>query len=297
MTDLDPDLGALARARLARAAAAQANDPALIGLAIRVAETQGTLFPAARPRRRLVFACGGSGTLRQGIETDRRALGPDEDCVAIAVPEAGDTRPPGSWDSIGRFATAISVGAQAVKDAGEQGVRVIVLPAPDETVDPVPALALIALLAPAAASAVLAPTPDGSAADAAARIRALDDRVRRADAMADRIAALAFLCPSDLAAMAGAIVEARRFPLTVVIDSAAAAAAAFVAREIDGSSPDELIGAGPIGSPAYGLALRALSLDPVIVAATAGPALPRLLQTLDEAAALFALPASPSPPA
>lgn len=295
MTDLDPDLGALARARLARAAAAQANDQTLIGLAIRLAETQDTLFPAARPRRRLVFACGGSGTPREGIETDRRALGPDEDCVAIAVPEAGDTRPSGSWDSIGRFATAISVGAQAVKDAGEQGVRVIVLPAPGEAADA--ALAVIALLAPAAAGAVLAQPSERSASDAAAQIRALDDRVRRADAMADRIAALASLCPSDLAAMAGAIVEARRFPLTVVIDSAAAAAAALLAREIDGSSPDGLIAAGPIGSPAYGLALRALCLDPFLIADTDEAAMPRLLAKLDEAAALFALAASPSPPA
>lgn len=295
MTDLDIDFGALVRTRLGGTSAAAARDDDLVRLAVRLAETQDTLSPAARPRRWLVFSRDVDGTNREGIEKDRRALGPAEDRVVIAVPEAGDTRPPGSRDSIGRFATAISVGARAVENAGEQGVRVLVLPASEDASDPMPALALIALLAPAPASAVLAPSAGERASGAAARAEALEARVLRADAIADRIAALASLCPAEIAAMAGAIVEARRLPLTVVIDGVAAAAAALVAREIDGSSPDGLIAAEPIGSPAYALALRALCLDPIRMLDTASPAMPRLLQTLDAAAALFGLAPSPPP--
>ncbi len=292
MTDLATDLAALARAEFARATQAESSDDALIGLAIRLAETQDTLSPAARPRRWLVFRHDEDGTNRQGIEKDRRTIGPAGESVVIAVPEAGDTRPPGSRESIGCFATAISVGARAVENAGERGVRVIALPAPHAPIEP--ALALIALLVPAPVVAVVAPLPDESGAIAAERVRALEERVRRADAMADRIAALASLCPAELAAMAGAIVEARRLPLTVVVDSVAAAAAALVAREIDASSPDGLIAAEQIGVPACGLAWRALCIDPVPVSDTDEGAIQRLLQRLDEAAGLFA-PAASAP--
>ena len=293
MTDLATDLATLARAQLARATQAELSDDALIGLAIRLAETQDTLSPAARPRRWLVFCHDDSGTKRPGIEKDRRTIGPAEESVVIAVPEAGDTQPPGSRESIGCFATAISAGARAVGDAGEQGVRVIALPAPQAPIEP--ALALIAFLAPASAAAVLSPSRMESETIGAAQVRALEERVRRADAMADRIAALASLCPPELAAMAGAIVEARRLPLTVVVDSVAAAAAALVAFQIDASSPDGLIPAGPIGLPACDLAWRALCIDPVRVGDTDEGAMLRLLQRLDEAAALFA-PAPSAPP-
>ncbi len=292
MTDLATDFATFVRAHLLRVAPARPEDHALIGLAVRLAETQDTLSPAARPRRWLIFCRDADGTNPQGIERDRRTIGPGEERVVISAPEAGDTRPPGSLDSISQFATAISVGGKAVQQAGEQGVRVLVLLASDEAIEP--ALALIALLAPAPVAAVFAPFLGENDATAVAQVRALEERVRLADAMADRIAALASLCPPELAAMAGTIVEARRLPLTVVVDSVAAAAAALVAREIDASSPDGLIAAKQIGRPAYDLAWRALCTDPVLVGETNEGAMQRLLQRLDEAAALFA-PAASAP--
>ncbi|MDW8443678.1 MAG: hypothetical protein RML45_04715, partial [Acetobacteraceae bacterium] len=96
------------------------------------------------------------------------------------------------------FATALSLGARAANEAGQGGVRVLTLSAPDEATTDTPARCLIALLAPAPVSALLPPCAGESESARAHHARALENRLRGADLMADRIAALASLCPSEI---------------------------------------------------------------------------------------------------
>ena len=281
MTDLDGDLAALARARLRHARAA--NSPGLARLAIRLAETQQSLTPTARPRRLLVFGAEGV-SLPAAEATETQAV-----LVAGGEADASDTGACPSRAVLGRFATNVSVGARAAEEAAEAGVRVLALLASLTAQEVAAAEALVALLVPAAAEEVVSQAAEGGKAERSRRLAWLEERVRAADANPDRMQAIAALCPAPVAALAGAIVEARRAPLSVVIEGLSGAAAALVAREIDASSLDGLIPLLPRPQhPAQRLALRALGLEPFDLAGESADPLPALLALLDAAAARLA---------
>lgn len=290
MTDLDVDLSALVHARLA---AQPGRTPCPAGrdaLAVRLAETQASMRPAARPICVLVFRrASGTGAPPldlPDITAHLPALGAA--VVAVDVGEADprhlsiSASPPS--EQLGQFATAVAAGAAAVKSLAGR-IRVIVPRLGEILALERFAEALVALLAPAPAAAVMrrlvGESPDGWES----RTAGVEATVRAADAVPDRIAALAGLCPPELAAVAGAIVEARRHALTVVIDDVVGAASALVAHEIDASSGEGLLALAGT-HPGHAVALRALSLTPCgFPQAGDGDRLTAFLAALDEAAA------------
>lgn len=293
VTDLDVDLSALVRARLAARPGGAARPVGLDALAVRLAETQASVRPAARPFCVLAFRrTGGTGAPPIDL-TDLTAHPPALGAAVIAV-EVGQADPQHHSISAspapeqrGRFATAVAAGAAAVKSMAGR-IRLVVPRVAESLVLARSAEALVSLLAPAPAAAVMRRYDSESLDGWKSRTAELEATLRAADAVPDRIAALAGLCPPELAALAGAIVEARRHALTVVIDGVAAAASALVAREIDASSGEGLLAlAGR--HPAHAIALRALSLTPCEPAEPGdGDRLTAFLAALEEAAAALA---------
>lgn len=181
----------------------------------------------------------------------------------------------------------MAAGAAAVKSLAGR-IRLVVPRVAESLVLERSAEALVALLAPAPGAAVMRRYDSESLAGWKSRTVELEAVVRAADALPGRIAALAGLCPAELAAIAGAIVEARRHALTVVIDGVAAAASALVAREIDASSGEGLLALAGT-HPAHAVALRALSLTPCDSSERGDDdRLTGFLAALDEAAAALA---------
>lgn len=293
MTDLDFDLSALVRAKLAAQHGRTPRRAGLDALAVRLAETQASVRPRARPFCVLAFRrASGSGASSLDLSdpmADPPALG-----AAVVTVDIGQADPQHlsscaspAADQRGRVATAVAAGAAAVKSVAGR-IRVVVLHVAESLALERSAEALVALLAPAPAAAVMrrydSENPDGWES----RTAGLEATVRAADTVPDRISALAGLCPPELAAIAGAIVEARRYALTVVIDGVVAAASALVAREIDASSGEGLLALAGT-HPAHAVALRALSLIPCAPPEPGdGDRLAAFLAALDAAAAALA---------
>lgn len=293
VTDLDFDLSAVVRVRRA---ARPGGAPRPIGrdaLAVRLAETQASVRPAGRPFCVLAFRRAG-GTEAPPLDLPELTAHPPALGAAVVAVDVGQADPehlstPASPapEQRGRFATAVAAGAAAVKSLAGR-IRLVVPRVAESLVLERFAEALVALLAPAPGAAVMRHCDSESLDGWKSRTVELEAVVFAADAVPDRIAALAGLCPPELAAIAGAIVEAQRHALTVVIDGVAAAASALVAREIDASSGEGLLALAGT-HPAHAVALRALSLTPCDSPERGDDdRLTGFLAALDEAAAALA---------
>ena len=322
MTEFSP---AAVQARLDELAKPQGSLGRLERLALRLGETQRTPHPVTTPRRLLVFA-GDHGVVADGVglwpsevttaimrltvqgRSGAAALAGCMSAVVVLI-DAGSCAPDGlahrDWrvargtDSLARgpamtvaqLDAALAVGARAVQEASDDGVRVLALGEVgigNTTV----AACLAALLTNADPVAMVGPGA-GATDESLARKRAVvTEAVARArpQLVTDPRAAIAAVCGFEVAAMAGAMMEAARCHLTVVLDGFIVGAAALVARHLDPGALDSAIAAHVSAEPGHAAVLAALGLEPFLhweLRLGEGTGALLLLPLLDAAAALL----------
>jgi nicotinate-nucleotide--dimethylbenzimidazole phosphoribosyltransferase len=319
------DIRAAARARLDALAKPPGSLGRLEALAIRLAMTQGSLAPATRPRRLLVFA-GDHGVVAAGV-----GLWPDAvttammqvmlagraSCTALArsagaemvLVDAGSKAPsfaaPGYRDwrvargtanladgpamDLAGFEAALAVGARAAAEAAADGIRVLAL-GEMGIGNTTTAACLTALLAEASTASVVGPGAGATPETHARKLAIVEAAVSRARVMPDRRAAIAAVAGYELVAMAGCLMEARHRGLTVVLDGFLAGAGALVAQALAPDSLGAAIAAHRGAEPGHAIALAKLGLEHFLdwnLRLGEGSGALLLLPLLDAAAALL----------
>ena len=272
-------------------------------LAARIATIQGTLAPAVRPRRAVLFAAD-HGVVAQGVSAwpsevtalmvrtivagraASTALAAAQGCdlrvvdVGVATPlddlSAGHFRrapvATGTQDlsqtaamTSEQFAAAWQVGADEARAAVDDGCRVLV--AGEMGIGNTTAAAcltsLLADVAPDRATGRGAGVDDALRAAKSAIVAAATMRARTLMAK-DARAAIASVAGFEIVAMAGLFAEAARHRVVLLLDGYVATAAALIAEALQPGIASCMIAAHLSAEPGHRAALAALQLDPLL---------------------------------
>ncbi len=315
-----------AQQRLDSLAKPQGSLGRLERLALRLAETQGTLALETRPRSLVVFA-GDHGVVAEGVglwpaevttAMMRLMLDGRSTCAALArasgteflLIDAGSKAPsfppaPGYRDwriahgtanlarepamTLAQFDAAWSLGTRAAEEAAAEGIRLLAI-GEMGIGNTTAAACLAALLTGAEPATMVGPGAGATPESLARKHAAVAAALTRARAEPDPRRAIAGLCGHEIAAMAGCIVAAARLGLTVVLDGFITGAAALVARALEPEALRTAIAAHRGEEPGHAPVLAALGLEPFLdwqLRLGEGSGALLLLPLLDAAAALL----------
>lgn len=282
---------------------ALAKPPGSLGMLERLAErlavTQGTLKPQARPRRLLIFA-GDHGVVAEGVgiwpsavtaamiglvaegraASSALARVSDTKLVLVDVGSCAPSRDSGSVVldrrvargsgnlaiepalMAAQFEAAFQVGAEEAGRAAADGCRVIAV-GELGIGNTTPAACLISLLSGRDPDGLVGPGAGATEATLARKRQVVARAVARVRPRlaVEPLAAMAEVGGYEIVAMAGAITSAARAGVTVVLDGMVTLAAALIARQLDPGALATAIAAHAGAEPAHGVALESLGLQ------------------------------------
>lgn len=271
-------------------------------LAVRLAVTQNTMQPKAKPRKLLVFA-GDHGVVEEGVGIWPSAVtsaminviaSGRASCSALAA--ACDT--PVSLIDVGsqienaphgeiyqdarvargsanlaevpaltpdQFWAAWMVGEEALAAAAREGCKVVAV-GEVGIGNTTSASCLIALIAQVEPGLVVGPGAGATEASLAKKRAVVAEAVERAIEFVDTdpVTAIASVAGFEIIAMAGAIAAAAHAEITVVLDGVVSGAAALVAASVDPAALETAIASHVGSEPAHAIALEKLGLEPFL---------------------------------